>query len=90
MSRPLTASLAIALADTIDRGGKLVRHQGGIWTEPGAVKTSRNKKKLFAWGLSDKTVNALVGRRELRFTLIRESKRQHGTLLTPIAAEVRG
>lgn len=81
--KKLTATMAIALGDIIDRGGKIVRHQGGYWTEPGAVM-SGTICHPFDWWLGTSTVEGLVRRGELTYTEHREGR--NGSF--PIAASV--
>lgn len=42
--KPLSATMAIALGEAIEHGGKLVRHQGGYWTIPGAVMSATSRQ----------------------------------------------
>lgn len=81
--KPLSLTMAVSLAETIDRGGKLVRHQGGYWTVPGAVRSGTQGHPFEFW-VNASTIDALVDRGELRFT---EWKVGRGTRF-PVAAEV--
>lgn len=60
MGRKLSVPMACALAETIDRGGQLVRREGGFWTKPGEPYNSRGP--AYAWYIGTNTVRALVGR----------------------------
>lgn len=71
--KKLTATMAIALGDIIEHGGKIVRHQGGYWTEPGAVM-SPTIGHPFDWWLGTSTVEGLVRRGELSYTEHREGR----------------
>ena len=68
IKRPMPAVQAIALGDIIDRGGKIVRHQGGYWTAPGAVMQATIGHP-FDWYLPTVTVEGLVRRGELESAL---------------------
>lgn len=35
ITRPMTATMAVTLAEIMDKGGKLIRRQGGYWTVEG-------------------------------------------------------
>ena len=73
MSKKMSATMAVALADILDRGGEIVRHQGGYWTVPGAVKTAVIGRP-FEWWLGTSTVEGLVRRGELFYTEHREGR----------------
>lgn len=60
MTKPLSATMAAALAFSIDHGGKLVRHAGGYWTYPGCPKPHEEY-------FGTTTIQALVDRGELRY-----------------------
>lgn len=60
MTKPLSATMAIALADTIDHGGKLIRHVGGYWSWPNCPKRQHDGVPEEYFGTS--TVEALVAR----------------------------
>lgn len=79
----LSATMAATLAEALESGGKLVRHQGGYWTKPGAVM-SATIGQPFDWWASTPTVNALVSRGRMKFTEHREGRGGR----FPIAAEV--
>lgn len=79
----LSATMAATLAEAIEHGGKLVRHQGGYWTRPGAVM-SATIGHPFDWWVGTATLNALVSRGKMRFTEYREGRGYR----FPIAAEV--
>jgi hypothetical protein len=81
--KPLSATMAIAMVEAIEHGGKLMRHQGGHWTYPGAAPTAVIGHP-YDWWCGDNTINALVDRGRLKFT---EWKEGRGTRF-PIAAEV--
>jgi hypothetical protein len=81
--KPLSATMAIALREAIAHGGKLVRHQGGYWTVPGAVM-SASIGHPFDWWTGTTTIDALVDRGRMKFT---QYKQSCGTRF-PIVAEV--
>lgn len=81
--RPMTAHMAGALGDIIECGGKIVRHAGGFWTRPGAVRTATIGYP-FDWWLSTRTVDGLVRRGELQYTQWRDGRQGR----FPIAAAV--
>lgn len=81
--KKLTANMAIALGDIIERGGKIVRHQGGYWTEPGAVMAPVIGRPFY-WWLGTSTVDGLVRRGELAYTEHRDGR--NGSF--PVAAEI--
>jgi hypothetical protein len=83
-AKPLSATMAAGLADIIERGGKIIRHQGGWWTEPGATPRATIGHP-FDWWIGGSTVQALVRRGEIEYT---EWKQGRG-LNFPIAAAVR-
>jgi len=60
--RKLSATMAIALGDTVAHGGLLIRHVGGYWAWPGAPKRDDGLPAEY-YGTS--TVQALVDRGEL-------------------------
>jgi hypothetical protein len=74
IKRPMTATMAIALGDIIERGGKIVRHQGGYWTQPGAVHRGIIGNP-FDWWLGTPTVEGLVRRGELEYTEWRDGSK---------------
>lgn len=78
--RPLSGVMAGVLGETIEYGGKLVRHAGGFWTYPGCLWTNNAPD----WHAGTTTVNALVTRGRLRYTEWRQGSRDR----FPIAAEV--
>lgn len=73
IGRPMTALQAMALGDIIDKGGRLVRHQGGYWTLPGAVKTAVIGHP-FDWWVGTSTVEGLVRRGELEYVDWRDGR----------------
>ncbi len=79
---PFSATMAAAMLEIKDRGGRIVRHQGGYWTEIGAKMQAQGSP--FDWYLSTPTVEALVKRGTLKYTEEREGR--HGKF--PIAAEL--
>lgn len=81
--KPLSATMIIALDEAKTRGGKLVRHQGGYWTYPGAVPLATIGRP-FDWWVGASTVEALVERGRLRYV---EWKEGRGTRF-PVVAEV--
>lgn len=81
--KPLSATMAIALGEAIEHGGKLVRHQGGYWTIPGAVM-SATIGHPFDWWASTPTVNALVDRGRMKYVEWKEGRDRR----FPIVAEV--
>lgn len=74
MPKPLSATMAICLAETMEQGGKLVRFADGYWTWQGLNSDSINRFR-------DATVHALVSRGEIEFTNWRGNH--------PIAAQVK-
>jgi hypothetical protein len=66
IKRPMTATMAATLADIIDKGGKLVRRQGGYWTEPGAAHRGIIGHP-YDWWASTPTIEGLVRRGELEY-----------------------
>lgn len=65
--KPLSATMAVTLAEITLRGGKIVRHQGGYWTEPGATPRAVIGHP-FDWWAGTRTIEALVRRGELEYT----------------------
>ena len=82
IKKPMTALQAMALGDIIDKGGKIVRQQGGYWTLPGAVRSAVIGHE-FDWWLGTPTVEGLIRRGELEYTEWRDGKSGR----FPIAAE---
>lgn len=63
MSKKLSATMAIALAETIDHGGELVCWRGGYWTYPNCtVKTERGGYRIPTWYVGTDTLRGLVSR----------------------------
>jgi hypothetical protein len=81
--KPLSAVMAGVLADIIDRGGVVVRHQGGYWTYPGAVPHGRHR---WDWYCGTTTIEALVARGELTYTEWRDGRRGRFPIKASIAA----
>lgn len=79
----MSATMAASLAEIIDRGGKIIRHQGGWWTEPGATPKGIIGHP-FDWWLGGSTVQALVRRGEIEYTEWKEGR----GFRFPIAASV--
>lgn len=82
--KPLSATMAIALAEALEHGGKLIRHVGGYWSWPGCPKHAHNGNPEEYFGTS--TVQALVDRGEMEFV---EWKAGRGGEF-PIAVVVKG
>jgi hypothetical protein len=62
-SKKLSATMAIALAETIDHGGELVCWQGGYWTYPNcSIYEERGGYRVPIWNVGTDTVRALVSR----------------------------
>lgn len=60
MSRKLSATMAFALAEGLERGGILVRWRGGWWTYPGcAVKEVSKGHRVPEWSVMAGTIKAL-------------------------------
>lgn len=81
--KTLSATMAIALGEAVDHGGKLVRHQGGYWTYPGAVMSGIIGHP-FDWWVGASTVEALVDRGRMKYVEWKEGRGQR----FPIVAEV--
>lgn len=79
LRKPLSATMAIALAETIEHGGCLVRHIGGYWTYPGCT---RDRGGYLEWHIGASTVDALVSRGELEYSEWKNSRNRR----FPIAA----
>lgn len=63
--KTLSATMAAALVDTIERGGTLVRWAGGYWTAPG---TAPVRPGVPIWYVSTATVEALIARGRFHVT----------------------
>ena len=79
--KSLTATMAIALATTVEHGGKLIRHQGAYWTWPDCPRGSDGR--LQEW-FGTTTIDALVDRGRMKYVTYKEGR---GTRF-PIVAEV--
>jgi hypothetical protein len=73
ITKPMTAIQAAAVADIIEHGGEIVRHAGGYWTYPGAVKSAAFSHP-FDWWIGTSTVDGLVRRGELVYTEHRDGR----------------
>ena len=85
MSAGLSATMAIALGEARDHGGRLVYWRGGFWTYPNCAvkcKSWPSGDAVPEWSVGTRTVKALVARGELVFTDWNEPYRY------PIAAEI--
>lgn len=82
--KPLTATMAIALGEAIEHGGKLVRHQGGYWTVSGAVHLGIIGRP-FEWWANTSTVDALVDRGRMKFTEYKEGRGGRFPILAEVA-----
>jgi hypothetical protein len=78
--KPLSATMAAALGETIERGGKLVRYVGGYWSTAGIERNAG----VPIWYVGASTVQALERRGRLRYTDWQEGRRGR----FPIGAEV--
>ena len=78
----LSATMAYVLATVTEKGGKLVRYQGGYWGLPNASRRSHDGKP--DWWTGTSTVEALVSRGELQYCEWQEGRRGR----FPIAAKV--
>lgn len=58
--KPLTATMAGAIAEIHDHGGEIVRHDTGCWSYPGCALS--NKDAMPVWFLGERTVQALIDR----------------------------
>jgi hypothetical protein len=79
-AKALSATMAVAIADTLERGGKLVRYQGGYWSVPGIMWNGSAP----VWYIGTSTVEALRTRGYLTYTEYQQGRRGD----FPIAAEV--
>ena len=66
-AKPLSATMAAALALASEHGGKLERRTYGSWTYPGAPRRWENEG-VPDWFVTNATVEALVKRGRMKFT----------------------
>ena len=83
MAKPLSATMAIALAEALDHGGKLVRHAGGFWTYPNCPRYPHNGYP--EWYIGASTIKALVARGELVYTEWKQGRNHNFPIATGIA-----
>jgi hypothetical protein len=83
LGKPLSATMAIALAESIEHGGALVRHAGGYWSFPGCPRGPNNG--VPEWNVGTSTVEALVARGQLYYS---QWRRGRAGRRFPIAAAV--
>lgn len=76
--------MAIALAETVERGGKLVRYAGGYWTVAGTPYNGQHP----AWYIGASTIQALERRGHVTYTQWQESRRP-ALRKFPVACEAR-
>lgn len=77
----LSATMAVTLAETIDRGGELIRLAGGFWTYPDCPR--RPHDGVPTWWVGASTVNALVTRGAFSYT-----EWKHGKSTFPIRVAI--
>lgn len=77
----LSATMAICMAETVEHGGKLIRHAGGYWSWPNCPRGSDG---LPFTHFGTKTVEALVARKQMAYVEWREGRIGR----FPIAAQV--
>lgn len=77
----LSATMAICMAETMEQGGKLIRHAGGYWSWPNCP---RGHDGLPVTRFGTKTVEALVARKEMTYVEWRDGRIGR----FPIAAQV--
>jgi hypothetical protein len=82
--KPLSATMAACMVETIDHGGRLVRHVGGYWSWPGCPKRQNDGLPETYFGTT--TIEALVARGELEYIKWRDGR--NGRF--PVAAAVKG
>ena len=80
-----SATMAIAIAETIDHGGELVRHAGGFWTYPGCPR--RPHDGVPEWYVGGTTVQALNVRGALAYTEWRPGRRGEFPIRAAVTAE---
>jgi hypothetical protein len=68
----LSATMAIALGETIEHGGTLIRLAGGFWTYDGCPRRAHDG--VPEWYVGATTVQALVIRNELSYTEWKEGR----------------
>lgn len=73
INKPMTALMAMALGDIIDKGGKVVRRQGGYWTQPGAAHLGVIGHP-YDWWVGTPTIEGLVRRGELEYSEWKDGK----------------
>lgn len=70
--KSITATMAVCLAETIEHGGKLVRHQGGYWSWPGGPRRAHDGVPEEYFGTT--TVEALVARKRMEWAEWKEGR----------------
>jgi hypothetical protein len=83
-TKPLSATMAEALGETVRLGGELIRLQGGYWTYPNCPRSNGFPD----WYAGASTIQALVDRGEMEFTEWRDGR--HGRFPIRVKATPRG
>jgi hypothetical protein len=83
-SKKLSATMAAAVVEIIDHGGKIEAWRGGWWTYPGCPveRTTYDGYRVPTWSIGTTTVRALVSRNMLTITKYAEPSH------FPIGAEI--
>lgn len=71
--KSLSVTMTIALAEAIEHGAQLHRHQDGYWTYPGAVM-SATIGAPFHWWVGASTIEALIERKKMKYVEWKEGR----------------